>query len=72
MKKLFALVAVSGMVLGAALTGASALPKYAEKEKLTCTSCHVKPEGGMPLNARGQYYRSHGHSLKGYTPAKGK
>lgn len=68
----------------ASLVAAGARPQYAAKEGKTCTFCHVKPSGGMPLTAAGQYYRGHGHSLKGYkaapakpgakpkTPAKGK
>jgi len=43
--------------------------KYAKTEGKSCVYCHVtasKPE----LNAAGQYYKDHDHSLKGYVPAK--
>jgi hypothetical protein len=46
-----------------------AKPEYAKTEGKACAFCHVmagKPE----LNAAGDYYAAHDHSLKGYTPSK--
>ncbi|MGE5645289.1 MAG: hypothetical protein ACM336_05795 [Acidobacteriota bacterium] len=40
-------------------------PEYSKKEKKTCTYCHVKM-GSKDLNAAGQYYKDHNHSLEGY------
>jgi len=53
----------------ASVTPSYAKPEYAKTEGKTCSFCHVtagKPE----LNAAGDYYAAHDHSLKGYTPAK--
>lgn len=55
-------------VLGAC--PAWALPKYAQKENKPCGYCHVKPGGGGARNARGVWYAAHGHSFRGYAPAK--
>jgi len=66
--------AVPAIILIAGLLLANARPsyanaKYAKTEGKSCTYCHVtasKPD----LNAAGQYYAGHDHSLKGYVPAK--
>lgn len=60
---------MGALFVAASLVTAGARPQYAAKEGKTCTFCHVKPSGGMPLTAAGQYYKAHGHSLKGYKPA---
>lgn len=52
----------------ASVTPSYAKPEYAKTEGKSCSFCHVtagKPE----LNAAGDYYAAHEHSLKGYTPA---
>jgi hypothetical protein len=59
---------LSAGLLWTSVTPSYAKPEYATKEGQSCTYCHVtagKPE----LNAGGQYYATHDHSLKGYTPA---
>jgi hypothetical protein len=43
--------------------------EYAKKEKKSCTFCHVKM-GSKDLNAAGNYYKEHNHSLEGYKAAK--
>ena len=43
--------------------------KYAKTEGKSCTYCHVTASKSE-LNAAGQYYAAHDHSLKGYVPAK--
>ncbi len=53
----------------ASVTPSYAKPEYAKAEGKACSFCHVmagKPE----LNAAGDYYAAHDHSLKGYKPAK--
>ena len=45
---------------------ASAKPEYTRKTTKPCAFCHQPP--GYNLNAAGQYYADHGHSLKGYEP----
>jgi hypothetical protein len=53
----------------ASVTPSYAKPEYAKAEGKACGFCHVtagKPE----LNAAGDYYAAHDHSLKGYAPAK--
>jgi hypothetical protein len=65
--------AIAAAVLAAGLWFASATPSYAKPEYAktegkACGYCHVtagKPE----LNAAGDYYAAHDHSLKGYAPA---
>jgi hypothetical protein len=65
--------AIAAAVLTAGVWFASATPSYgkpayAKTEGKACAYCHVtagKPE----LNAAGDYYAAHSHSLKGYTPA---
>jgi len=47
------------------LTLATAKPEYSKKEGKGCTFCHVKA-GSKDLNAAGNYYQEHDHSLKGY------
>ncbi|MBI3946251.1 MAG: hypothetical protein HY321_10060 [Armatimonadetes bacterium] len=69
MRLVIGLAAAVALLLGVALEG-TALPQYAAKEGKPCSYCHVKPEGGKDLNEAGKYYKSHGHSLKGYKPGK--
>jgi hypothetical protein len=45
-----------------------ATPAYAKKEGKSCTFCHVKM-GSKELNAAGNFYKEHNHSLEGYKPA---
>ena len=52
----------------ASVTPSYANPAYAKKEGKACTFCHVT-SGKPELNAAGDYYAAHDHSLKGYTPA---
>jgi hypothetical protein len=52
----------------ASATPSYAKPEYAKKEGKACGYCHMtagKPE----LNAAGDYYAAHDHSLNGYAPA---
>ncbi|MCL5746333.1 MAG: hypothetical protein M1541_20780 [Acidobacteria bacterium] len=42
--------------------------EYTKKEKKGCTFCHVSA-GSKDLNAAGQYYKAHNHSLDGYNSA---
>ncbi len=55
-------------ILWASLTPSYAKPDYATKEGKGCVYCHVT-EGKPDLNAAGNYYAAHDHSLEGYTPA---
>lgn len=71
MKKLVAITFACGTIVAAVLSRAEARLPYAQKEKKACVICHVKPTGGKVLNATGKYYKSHGHSLKGYKQSKG-
>ena len=55
-------------LLWASVTPSYAKPEYAKKEAKACGYCHMtagKPE----LNAAGDYYAAHDHSLNGYAPA---
>jgi hypothetical protein len=45
-----------------------AKPEYAKTEGKACGYCHVT-SGKPELNAAGDYYAAHDHSLKGYVPA---
>ena len=68
--KLFKIL-LAGAVLSALLVSFStAKPDYAKKESKKCVDCY---QGGNPkkLNALGQYYKDHNHSLEGYK-AEGK
>jgi hypothetical protein len=49
-------------------TPSYAKPEYAKTEGKACTFCHVT-SGKPELNAAGDYYAAHEHSLKGYAPA---
>ena len=42
--------------------------EYGKKEGKTCTFCHP-PGKFKELNAAGQYYKDHNHSLEGYKAA---
>jgi len=53
----------------ASVTPSYAKPEYAKAEGKACGFCHVT-SGKPELNAAGDYYAAHGHSLKGYEPAK--
>ena len=56
-------------VWSASVTPSYAKPEYAKTERKACGYCHVtagKPE----LNAAGNYYAAHDHSLQGYAPGK--
>jgi hypothetical protein len=53
----------------ASVTPSYAKPQYAKTEGKACTFCHVTA-GKPDLNQAGDYYATHDHSLKGYTPAK--
>ena len=50
------------------VTPSYATTAYAKTEGKACTFCHVT-SGKPALNAAGDYYASHDHSLKGYAPA---
>jgi hypothetical protein len=60
-----AAIIAAGMLLST--TASYAKPEYSKKEKKACTVCHVKM-GSKELNAAGEYYKAHNHSLEGYTP----
>lgn len=62
-----AAILTSGL-LWASLTPSYAKPEYATKEGKACAYCHVT-EGKPELNAAGNFYAAHNHSLEGYTPA---
>lgn len=49
-------------------TASYSKPAYSKTEKKGCTFCHVKA-GSKDLNAAGNYYKEHNHSLEGYKPA---
>lgn len=53
----------------ASVTPSYAKPEYAKTEGKACAYCHVT-SGKPELNAAGDYYAAHDHSLKGYAPAK--
>lgn len=40
-----------------------AYPPFAEKEGKPCAYCHVKPNGGKPLNYRADYYKTHNQTF---------
>jgi hypothetical protein len=58
-----ALVLTFGLTF--ATTTSFAKVEYSKKEKKGCTFCHVKA-GSKDLNAAGNYYKDHNHSLEGY------
>jgi hypothetical protein len=67
LKSAVAATVLTAGVWCASVTPSYAKPKYAKTEGKACAYCHVtsrKPE----LNAAGNYYAAHDHSLKGYTP----
>ena len=55
-------------VWSASVTPSYAKPEYAKTEGKACGYCHVT-SGKPELNAAGDYYAAHEHSLKGYTPS---
>jgi hypothetical protein len=62
-----------GMVV--CTTASYGKPEYAKKEKKSCTFCHAKmttnkEEANANLTDAGKYYKSHEHSLDGYTEKK--
>jgi hypothetical protein len=59
---------LSAGLLWAIVTPSYAKPEYAKTEGKACTYCHVT-EGKPDLNAAGDYYAAHDHSLKGYVAA---
>ena len=73
MPKIFkSAIAAAVLAAGAwcvSVTPSYAKPEYAKTEGKACGYCHVtagKPE----LNAAGDYYAAHAHSLAGYAPPK--
>jgi|SRR5208282_2402152 len=68
LKSLLAAALLTAGVWCASVTPSYAKPEYAKTEGKTCTFCHVT-SGKPELNAAGDYYAAHSHSLKGYTPA---
>ena len=65
---------VPAAILTAGLFCAYVMPSYATEaygktEGKKCVFCHVA-DGKPELNAAGEYYAGHNHSLKGYTPPK--
>lgn len=64
-------VAMSVVLFGAGLmlipVSSQATLKYAQKEKKSCTLCHVKM-GSKELNDVGKCYEKNKHSLKGCLP----
>lgn len=63
--KLIRLLLAGTIVTAGLVTFSTAKPDYSKKESKKCVDCH---EGGNPkkLNAMGQYYKDHNHSLEGY------
>lgn len=64
---------IAAVVVAVGLWVASAIPSYAKPEYAktegkACGYCHVT-SGEPELNAAGDYYAAHDHSLKGYVPA---
>ena len=51
------------------VTPSRATPAYTKKEGKPCLFCHVA-NGKPELNAAGDYYAAHDHSLKGYKSSK--
>ncbi len=62
---------ISGLVLLVGVltvtTISSAKVEYTKKEKKACVTCHVSAKS-KELNATGQYYKDHNHSLEGFKP----
>ena len=69
LKGTIAAVVVAGGLWFAGAIPSYAKPEYAKTEGKACGYCHVT-SGKPELNAAGDYYAAHDHSLKGYTPAK--
>jgi hypothetical protein len=57
---------LAGLLLNTSISFAK--KEYTAKEKKGCIFCHkvAAPKDGKDLNAAGEYYKSHDHSLKGY------
>lgn len=53
-------------MLSVAPRSATALPKYATKEKKACNYCHVGKSGGGKRTPAGEWYKSHDHTFKGW------
>jgi hypothetical protein len=69
LKSAIPLAVLTAGVWCASVTPSYAKPEYAKTEGKACTFCHVTA-GKPDLNAAGDYYAAHDHSLKGYAPAK--
>jgi len=72
MRKLILKIAVpSAVVLGGLMLASLTFgtPKYAKKEKKSCTFCHVT-QGKKELNDTGKCYGEHNHSLDSCGPKK--
>lgn len=59
---LFSILALAG-------SAAHATPAFAKKEGKPCSFCHTNPSGGGKRNDAGNYYKTHGLSLKGFAGA---
>jgi hypothetical protein len=68
LKGTIAAVVVAVGLWFASVTPSYAKPEYAKTEGKACGYCHVT-SGKPELNAAGDYYAAHDHSLKGYVPA---
>jgi hypothetical protein len=68
LKSVICTVVLSAGVWCVSVTPSDAKPEYAKTEGKACSYCHVM-SGKPELNAAGDYYAAHGHSLKGYTSA---
>jgi len=69
LKNTIAAAVLTAGVWGVSVTPSYAKPEYAKKEGKSCNFCHVTA-GKPDLNAAGDYYAAHDHSLQGYAPAK--
>jgi len=73
MRNIHRTVALAIVLVALVASTASALPKYATKEKKPCSHCHVAKAGGGRRTPAGDWYKSHNHTFAGWKaggPAK--
>ena len=68
MKKLLAVLGITGFTAILLAPFAAATPEYTKKENKKCEYCHTAM-GRPELNDAGKYYKAH-HTLEGYVEKK--
>jgi hypothetical protein len=60
---LAAAVAIAAVIVSVGSREAAAKPEFASQTGKPCGFCHVKPSGGLPLNAQGEKFKKNGFKM---------